>query len=154
MASQREDKYKRYNFVNINIQEFPTAKGCQRQGPNSQRHPTLSQKPPFSIISPLPRHRNLQKGLHSGICLTLSRCTYHHRTAVVCPKRHTVNPHASNLHTSIMSDNNLFCAFMYVFKNYSTLRISASKYKVHSRIIKKLLDEYEYHQIYRTSQEK
>ena len=60
MASQREEKDKRYKFGNSNIQNFPTAKGYQRQGPNSQRQPTLSQKLPVSLISPLPCHRNLQ----------------------------------------------------------------------------------------------
>ena len=58
-ASQREDKYKRYKCGNSNIQEFPTVKGCQHQGPKSQSQPVLSQNPPVSIISPLPLHRNL-----------------------------------------------------------------------------------------------
>ena len=75
------------------------------------------------------------------------------------PKRHTVHPHPSNLHpyhlhTSIMSDKDLFRAFMDFVKNYLPLVTCASKYKVNSRIIKNLLDEYKYHQLSRTRQEK
>ena len=69
---------------------------------NSQRQPTLSQNPLVGIIYPLPLHRNLQKGLHSGILLTLSGWTYHHRTSVAGPKHHTVNPQPSNLYTHRM----------------------------------------------------
>ena len=48
--------------------------------------------------------------------------TYHHRTSVAVPKHHTVNPHPSNLHpyllhTSFMSDKNLFRAFMDFSRN-------------------------------------
>ena len=62
--------------------------------------------------------------------------TYHHRIAVAGPKLHTVNPHPSNLHLyllhpPIMSDKNLFRAFMDVVKNSSTLRSYASRYNVH-----------------------
>ena len=53
-----------------------------------------------------------------------------------------------------MSGKDLFRAFMDVVKNSSTLRNCASKYNVHSRIIKNLLDEYESHQLSRTRQEK
>ena len=53
-----------------------------------------------------------------------------------------------------MSDINIFRAFMDVVKNSSTLRAWNFKYSVHSRIIKNLLDEYEYHQISITRQEK
>ena len=85
--------------------------------------------------------------------------TYHHRTEVAGPKRHTVNPHPSNLHPyhlhpSIMSDENLFHAFMDVVNNSSPFRIRASIYHIRSRVVKNLLDEYEYHQIPRTRQEK
>ena len=83
--------------------------------------------------------------------------TYHHRTAVAGPKLLTVNPHPSNLHPyllhpSIMSKENLFCDFVDVVKNSSTLRACDSRYNVHSRIIKNLLDEYESHQLSRTRQ--
>ena len=115
---------------------------------------TLSQKPPVSLISPLPRHRNLHKGIHSGSCLNLFVWTYHHIKVVAGPKLHTVNPYTSNPHLSIMPDNIILCDFMDVVKNSSTLRTCASKYNVHSRIIKNLLDEYEYYQISRTGQEK
>ena len=139
-----------YKCRNSNIQSFPTAKGCQHQGPNSQRHPTLSQKTPVSLIYPLPRHRNLRKGLHKGSFLPLSVWTYHHRTSAAGQKFHTVNTHPSNLypyhlHPSITSDINLFHAFMDSVKNSSALRACAFKYNVDSRIIKNLLDEYEYH---------
>ena len=45
-----------YNCVNINIKEFPTAKGYQHQGPNSQRQPTLSQQAtcPSHLSTPAP----------------------------------------------------------------------------------------------------
>ena len=84
---------------------------------------------------------------------------YHHRTTVAGPKLHTVNPYPSNLqpyllHPSIMSDKNLFCDFMYVVKNFSTLRACTSRYNVHSIIIKNLLDEYEYQHMSRTRKEK
>ena len=58
--NQREEKDKRYKCGNINSQDFPNPKGCQHQGPNSQRQPTISQKLPVSIIYTLLRHRNLQ----------------------------------------------------------------------------------------------
>ena len=84
---------------------------------------------------------------------------YHHRTAVLGPKLHTVNPYPSNLqpyllHPSIMSDKNLFCDFMYVVKNVSTLKTCTSRYNVHSIIIKNLPYEYVYHHISRTRKEK
>ena len=60
MAIHREDKDKRYKCGNRYIQDLPTTKVCQHQGPNSQRKPTLPQKPPISLISLLPRHINLQ----------------------------------------------------------------------------------------------
>ena len=60
IASYREEKYKRYKCGDSNSQELPTTKGLQHQGPNSQRNPTLPQNPPVSLISPLPRHRNIQ----------------------------------------------------------------------------------------------
>ena len=53
-----------------------------------------------------------------------------------------------------MSEENIFRSFMDVVKNYSILRSCASRYNVNSRIINNLLDEYEYHQISRTGQEK
>ena len=114
---------------------------------------------PVSLISPFLRHINLHKGLHSGRCLPLSVWTYHHITSVAGPKRHTFNPHPSNLHPyhlhpSIMSDINLFRAFMNVVKNSSALMACSSRYNVCSRIIKNLLDEYAYHQLLRTRQEK
>ena len=59
-ARQREEKDKRYNCGNSNSQDLPNAEGCQHQGSNSQRQPTLSQKPPVSLISPFPRRRNLK----------------------------------------------------------------------------------------------
>ena len=138
---------------------MPTAKGCQYQGPNRQRQPTLSQEPPVSLISPLPRHRNLQKGLHSGIFLTLYRWTYHQIKAVAGQKLHTVKPYPFNLrpyhlHPYIMFDINLFRALMDVVKKYSALEACAFKYNVHSIIIRNLLDEYESHKISRTRQEK
>ena len=109
-------------------------------------------------MSPLLFHRNIHKGLHSGICLPLSVWTYHHSTAAVEPKLHTVNNHPSNIHTyhlhpSIMSDKYLFCAFMDVVKNYSALRACAFKYNIHSRITNKLPDKYESHKLSRTRQE-
>ena len=121
--------------------------------------PTLSQNPPVSLISPLLCHRNLQVGLHSGSCLHLSDWTYHHRTVVTGPKRHTVHPHPSNLHPyhlhpSVMPDKDLFHAFMDFVQNSSPLRTCASKYNVHTRIIKNTLDEYESHQLSITRQEK
>ena len=145
-------------FGNINRQELSTAKGCQHQGPNRQRQPTISQNPPSSLISPLPRHRNLQEGLHIGICFPLSVWNYHHTTSVSVPKRHTVNPHPSNLHPyhlhpSITSDKNIFCAFTDVVKNSSPLWTWASKYKVHSSNTMNILYEYESHNIYITRQE-
>ena len=76
------------------------------------------------------------------------------------PKPHTVNPHPSNLHPyllhpSIMSDkNHVFCDLMDVFTNSSTLRACSFRYKVHSRIIQNLLDEYYSCQLSRTRQEK
>ena len=80
--------------------------------------------------------------------------TYYHRIAVAGPRHHTVNPHPSDLHPSIMSNKILFRDFMDVVKNSSVLRACASRYNVCSRIIKNLLDEYESHQISRTRQEK
>ena len=59
-VNHREEKYKRYKCGNSNNQYFSTTKCCQHQGPNSQRQKTLSQKPPVSLIYPLPRHINLQ----------------------------------------------------------------------------------------------
>ena len=105
------------------------------------------------------RHRNLQKGLHSGSCLPLYGWTHHHTTAVVVPKLHKFNLQPSNLHIyhlrpSITSDKNLIRAFMDVVKNISTLRACAYKYNVHSRTIKNLLDKYESYQISITRQEK
>ena len=67
---------------------------------------------------------------------------------------HPSNIHPYILHTSIMSGENIFRDFMDVVKNSSTLRNCASKYNVHSRIIKNPLDENESHQISRTRQEK
>ena len=57
---------------------------------------------------------------------------YHHITAVAGPKLHTVNPYPSKLqpyllHPSMMSDKNLFYDFMYVVKNFSTLRACTSR---------------------------
>ena len=92
------EKYKKYKCWNINSQELPTYKVCKHQSPSSQRQPTLPQNRPVSLISPLLRHRNLQEGLHSGVCLLISSWTYHQRTEVGCPKYHTVHPHPSNLH--------------------------------------------------------
>ena len=132
-----------YKCININGQDFPTAKGCQRQGPNTQSQPTLSQNPPVSLIPPLPRHKNLHKGLQSRICLPLSVWTYHHKTALVGSKIYPSNLPPYHLHPSIMSEKNIFCAFMDFVKNSSMLRACASKYNVHSRIINHLLDEYE-----------
>ena len=85
--------------------------------------------------------------------------SYHHITALVGPKLHTVNLRPSNLHSYllhpfIMSDENLFRAFMGVFKNSSTLRTYASRYNFQSRIIRNLLDEYDSRHISRTRQEK
>ena len=82
--------------MNSNIQEFPTAKGCQHPTAKSSQHDPKSHLSVSSIHS---RSRNLQKGLQSGICLPLSSWTYHHITAVAGPKHHTLIPHPSNLHT-------------------------------------------------------
>ena len=86
-------------------------------------------------------------------------CTYHHRTSVAVPKLDTVNPNSSNLHPyllhiSIMSDKNIFRDFMDVIKNSLILKSCASRYNVHSRSIKKLLDEDVSRQLSRTRQEK
>ena len=155
---QRERKDKRYKCGNSNRQWFPTVKGPQHQGTNSQSQPTLPQKPHVSLMSPLLCHRNIHKGIHSGICLPLFVWTYHHSTEAVEPKLHTFKPHPSNLHTyhlnpSIISEKYLFCAFMDVVKNYSALRACAFKYNIHSRITNKLPDEYESHKLSRTRQE-
>ena len=54
-----------------------------------------------------------------------------------------------------MSDeNHVFCAFVDVVTNSSTLRACSFKWKIHSRIIKNLLDEYYPHNLFRTRQEK
>ena len=96
MESQREEKDKRYQCGNRNSKEFPTAKGCQHlTAKGSHHYPKIH----LSVSSLHSRSRNLQKGLHSGICLPLSGWTYHHRTSVAGPKFHTFIPHPSNLHT-------------------------------------------------------
>ena len=54
-----------------------------------------------------------------------------------------------------MSDkNHIFCAFMDVITNSTTLRASSFRYKVHSRIIQNLLDDYYYCQLSRTRKDK
>ena len=53
-----------------------------------------------------------------------------------------------------MSNENIFRVFMDVVNKSSSLRACASRYNFHSRITKNLLDEYEYHQFYKTRQEK
>ena len=53
-----------------------------------------------------------------------------------------------------MSDETFFRDFMDVLKNSSTLRSCASRYNIHSRIIKNLLDEHASQQLSRTNQEK
>ena len=71
------------------------------------------------------------------------------------PSLSTPSLHHYLLHYSIMSDeNHVFCAFMDVVTNSSTLRACSFRYKVHSRIIHNLLDEYYSHQLSRTRQEK
>ena len=74
---------------------MPTSKGYQHPTAKGSQHYPKSHLPVSSLHS---RYRNLQKGLHSGICLPLSGWTYHHITEVAGPKCHTVIPHPSNLH--------------------------------------------------------
>ena len=74
----------------------PLPKAANTQHPKEAN--TMS-NPHVSHIYPLPLHKNLQKGLHSGSWLSLYGWTYHHRTSVEDPKFHTVNPHPSNFHT-------------------------------------------------------
>ena len=124
--------------MNRNIQYLPTEKGYKHHGPNSQRQTTLPQKStyPYHLSTPAPHKppgRSPQWNLPAYL--------------------HPSKLHPYCLHSSIMTDNNLFRAFMYVVKNSSPLRTSTPKYKVHSRIINNLLYDYEYHKIYRTRQE-
>ena len=108
--------------------------------PNNQRQTTLSQNPSVRLISPLPLQKPPERSP---------------QWKLLAPNPHPSNLHPYLLHPSIMSDENyLFCAFMDVVTNSSTLRACSFRYKVHPRIIQNLLDEYHYHQLSRTRQEK
>ena len=108
--------------------------------PNSQRQPTLSQNPPVHLISPLPLQKPPERS---------------QQWKLLSPNPQPSNLHPYLLHNFIMSDkNHVFCAFMDVITNSSTLRACSFRYKVHPRIIQNLLDEYHYHQLSRTRQEK
>ena len=72
-ASHREEKDKRYQCGNSNSQYSPTTKGFQHPiAKVSQHYP----KSHMSVSYLHSRSRNLQKGLHCGICLPLSGWTY------------------------------------------------------------------------------
>ena len=95
----------------------------------------------MSVSSLHSRSRNLQKGLHSRICLppipTLPTSIFIYSILPSC-----------------LTKNHIFCAFMDVVTNSSTLRACSFRYKVHSIIIKNLLGEYYSRQLSRTRQEK
>ena len=147
-----------------------------RQGQARDRKKTSGLSVGIAITksSPSPKDANIQ---HPKAANTIpeSTCPFHLSTPApetsrkvstvedACPQPPNFQPpylsttylHPYLLHPSIMSDkNHVFCAFMDVVTNSSTLRACSFIYKVHSRIIQNLLDEYYSHQLSRTRQEK
>ena len=134
---------------------------------NRKRQPTLSDNPPVRLISPLPLKKPSERSPQwkllapnphpSNLHLYLLHPSIKRspQLNLLTPNPHPSNLHRYLLHPSIMSDkNHIFCAFMDVVTNSSTLRACSFIYKVHSKIIQNLLDEYYSHQLSRTRQNK